>query len=526
MRKWDAVDGTAQFLLQQRLLDTTVLTIDQHPTTVLQWTELSQYFTKKSAYAKNDLETTFREMKCQKGGDVRAFLANVRFKREELRIAGVTVTAAEYECTVLKGIPPELASFASGLLPGPNPRPLEMMLSQLRGPRARRNAARATATTVARRGIGRGSADLRRRRNRLRIMPKPGKLTRHRSLKRSLLGRRMLSRLRTRLRTSAGQLNSLREHQTLATISLTRLTGYVRRRRPPQLSSHLFQAMAANASSYMTRAPLVTSPLTNPTSHRTPHLDPPVYLNAANQQRFPAIGTGTLSIRAPNGAASSILTLHECSPCTGRWVHVGIHWRIGQAGLPHLYWWRDSRAVLTERRARRAHPTDHPGPVSHHTCEESANSVETVSIMELHRRMGHIAPASARTLVEKGLVTGIRLDPDSREADCEACLFARATRKPSRKSASALERKVLATRCTATCGGRRPSLLSVGVDTLSPLRMMLPATRSHTSCIKAEAFGSYKAFEAWALAQQLAPRSKSFDRTVVGSTSAALSIST
>jgi hypothetical protein len=116
MHKWDAVDGTAQFLLQQWLLDTMALTIDQHPTAALQWTELSQYFTKKSAYAKNDLETTFHKMKCQKGGDVRAFLENVCFKHEELRIASVSVTAAEYERTVLKGIPPELASFTSGLL--------------------------------------------------------------------------------------------------------------------------------------------------------------------------------------------------------------------------------------------------------------------------------------------------------------------------------------------------------------------------------------------------------------------------
>ena len=43
-------------------------------------------------------------------------------------------------------------------------------------------------------------------------------------------------------------------------------------------------------------------------------LDPPVYLNAANQQCFPAISTGTLSIctpAAPNGAVSSTLTLHD-----------------------------------------------------------------------------------------------------------------------------------------------------------------------------------------------------------------------
>ena len=47
---------------------------------------------------------------------------------------------------------------------------------------------------------------------------------------------------------------------------------------------------------------------------------------------------------------------------------------------------------------------------------ESVQAVETVTVMELHCRLGHIAPASACTLVEKGLVSGIKLDPDSREA--------------------------------------------------------------------------------------------------------------
>ena len=46
---------------------------------------------------------------------------------------------------------------------------------------------------------------------------------------------------------------------------------------------------------------------------------------------------------------------------------------------------------------------------------ELAHAVETISIMELHWHMGHIAPASACALIEKGLVTGIRLDPNSQE---------------------------------------------------------------------------------------------------------------
>jgi len=59
---------------------------------------------------------------------------------------------------------------------------------------------------------------------------------------------------------------------------------------------------------------------------------------------------------------------------------------------------------------------------------ESADATELLSIMELHRRMGHIAVASARKLVESGAVTGINLDPSSEEHDCDTCIFVHATR--------------------------------------------------------------------------------------------------
>lgn len=66
--------------------------------------------------------------------------------------------------------------------------------------------------------------------------------------------------------------------------------------------------------------------------------------------------------------------------------------------------------------------------VSHE--EEGGYAVEVVSIMELHRHMGHIAPASARKLIDDGLITGLTLDPNSSVEHCEACIYARATRQP------------------------------------------------------------------------------------------------
>ena len=153
-------------------------------------------------------------------------------------------------------------------------------------------------------------------------------------------------------------------------------------------------------------------------------LDPPIFLNAANQQKFPAIGVGSLAIQVPNSSAESTLTLANVlhSPAVGyTLVSLGMLDKKGYCasiggGNLKLF------TLSGERVARRLYHITH--------ATESANVVETISVMELHWRMGHIAPASACTLIEKGLITGIKLDPNSQEVQCEACIFTRATRKP------------------------------------------------------------------------------------------------
>ena len=63
-------------------------------------------------------------------------------------------------------------------------------------------------------------------------------------------------------------------------------------------------------------------------------LDPPIFLNAANQQRFPTIGTGTLIIHAPNRGTQSSITLHDVlhAPAVGyTLVLLGALDQIGRA---------------------------------------------------------------------------------------------------------------------------------------------------------------------------------------------------
>jgi gag-polypeptide of LTR copia-type len=99
-----------------RSADLSAKKLNQYMTAQSRWSRVNDEFTAKSVYAQNDLEQAFFELRCPKGGDVRTFLTSLRYKREELAAAGVRVTSKEYQRTVLRGLPDELAKFASQLL--------------------------------------------------------------------------------------------------------------------------------------------------------------------------------------------------------------------------------------------------------------------------------------------------------------------------------------------------------------------------------------------------------------------------
>jgi len=103
----------------------------------------------------------------------------------------------------------------------------------------------------------------------------------------------------------------------------------------------------------------------------------------------------------------------------------GYHANIGSGRLD-IVSPKGERVGQIPRTPRRLYKVKH--------APESANAAELLSVMELHRRLGHIVVASARKLVESGGVTGIDLDPSSEERDCDTCIFARATRLPVPKT--------------------------------------------------------------------------------------------
>ena len=114
--KWEYEDSVASFLLFQRLSDSTVMRLSKCCSAHEQWEMVAREYQAKSAHAQANLHQAFLEMRCWKGEDVREFLASLCYRKEELAAAGVHVTEKEYEHTILRGIPSELATFASHLL--------------------------------------------------------------------------------------------------------------------------------------------------------------------------------------------------------------------------------------------------------------------------------------------------------------------------------------------------------------------------------------------------------------------------
>jgi hypothetical protein len=116
MDVWDHENLLTCYLLSQHLPNTTMIHLSHFSMAREHWEKVSQKYTAKSTYAQNNLKQSFLKMHCTKGGDVWAFLTGLRYKHKELTATSVTITDWDYQCTVLRGIPNDLANFACGLL--------------------------------------------------------------------------------------------------------------------------------------------------------------------------------------------------------------------------------------------------------------------------------------------------------------------------------------------------------------------------------------------------------------------------
>lgn len=135
-----------------------------------------------------------------------------------------------------------------------------------------------------------------------------------------------------------------------------------------------------------------------------------------------------------------------------------------------------------------------------HERDEVNAATEVLTLDQFHRRMDHISPEVARKLVDKGFVTGVRLEttPTGDSFFCESCVYAKATRKPVAKAREG-------ERATEFGGEIHSDLLGPApVATKAGKRYYVTFTDDKTRLTylnllrkKEEAFDSYKEYEAW-----------------------------
>ena len=116
MIQWDYDNTASSFFLSQELPDMTEICLINCTSTKEQWDTVTKEYQAKSTFTQGDLHQAFLDIRCTKGGNVREFLTSLGCKHEELAAARVRITEKEYKQTILRGIPANLATFASHLL--------------------------------------------------------------------------------------------------------------------------------------------------------------------------------------------------------------------------------------------------------------------------------------------------------------------------------------------------------------------------------------------------------------------------
>ncbi|KAF7371239.1 Transcription factor [Mycena sanguinolenta] len=155
----------------------------------------------------------------------------------------------------------------------------------------------------------------------------------------------------------------------------------------------------------------------------------PKEFSAANNQRFAATASGNLTISIPNGDTTSKIELSNvlyAPDLAYTLVSIGC---LDEAGFTVTFGNGKCRVTnvsgtqvglimkSTKGLYKVVHEPDCANPVERELTEQ-----------ELHRVLGHISPAAAKSLVSNGLVSGIHLTPTSTDTKpffCKSCVYAK-----------------------------------------------------------------------------------------------------
>ena len=286
---------------------------------------------------------------------------------------------------------------------------------------------------------------------------------------------------------------------------------------------HAFSSITSFSAAYITagKNPLERVEIydSGATCHMSPYIDAftnfefiePKKISAADNRTFDAIGKGNLHVRIPNGDGFTPVTLRDALYAPSIAFTLISLSRADKAGYTTVI--QDGELHLIDRTHNNVVIGKIPAvnglwsvrsakALENGTSLLPGNRVSTaVSLMDLHRCLGHISPSTAAQLIDKQILTGVTLR-DRNVEFCEVCALAKIKRHPFPKTRShpaqdigdVIHSDVWGPASVQAIGGDQYGITWIDEKTRYGVVEGMRA--------KSDAFEEYKAYEAWLRVQR------------------------
>lgn len=159
----------------------------------------------------------------------------------------------------------------------------------------------------------------------------------------------------------------------------------------------------------------------------------PTSIKAANSRTFQAVGKGDMYVNVPcNGKSTRILLKDVLHAPSMSYTLISVS-KITASGCAVVFRGHTCKIYNKANKLIGEIPKENGLYGTRVNLEHAATTIEQISVDDLHRRMGHISMQAARDLVEKNLVSGIKLKVNGISRPCDSCEYAKTTRKPIRR---------------------------------------------------------------------------------------------
>ena len=231
----------------------------------------------------------------------------------------------------------------------------------------------------------------------------------------------------------------------------------------------------------------------------------PKPIRAADQHVFNAIGKGNIRITIPNGEIATTITLEDVLYCPRIGLTLVSVAKMTEAGFAVIFRGSECRIFDSSKTLiGKIRTSNGLYRVSNDSgfANASLAVVRSSSIMDLHRRLGHISPVTIKGMLSAKACGGLQLDDSSELTSCTSCEYAKTTRKPIQKTRVAPRAKKFGEEVHSDVWGPSPT------QTIEKQVYYVSFTDDYTRWTviflmkkKSEVLTHYKTFEAWCRTQ-------------------------